>query len=59
MKIIALSELILPPVERVVHEVEFGLAVAPDKTRTLPLYRCKPEPNEAFEFLGFEFRWVR
>jgi RNA-directed DNA polymerase len=38
---------------------KFGLTVAPDKTRTLPFYRCKPEPNEAFEFLGFEFRWVR
>lgn len=37
---------------------KFGLAVAPDKTRTLPFIRCKPEPNEAFEFLGFEFRWV-
>jgi RNA-directed DNA polymerase len=38
---------------------KFGLTVAPDKTRTLPFHRCKPEPNEAFEFLGFEFRWVR
>jgi RNA-directed DNA polymerase len=38
---------------------KFGLTVAPDKTRTLPFIRCKPEPNEAFEFLGFEFRWVR
>jgi group II intron reverse transcriptase/maturase len=38
---------------------EFGLAAAPDKTRTLAFIRCKPEPNEAFEFLGFEFRWVR
>jgi len=38
---------------------KFGLAVAPEKTRTLPFNRCKPESNEAFEFLGFEFRWVR
>ena len=38
---------------------KFGLAVAPDKTRTLAFVRCKPEPNEGFEFLGFEFRWVR
>ena len=38
---------------------KFGLAVAPEKTRTLPFSRYRPEPNEAFEFLGFEFRWVR
>lgn len=38
---------------------KFGLAVAPEKTRTLPFSRYKPEPNEAFEFLGFAFRWVR
>ena len=38
---------------------KFGLAVAPEKTRTLPFSRFLPEPNEAFDFLGFEFRWVR
>jgi len=38
---------------------KFGLSVAPEKTRTLPFSRFKPEPNEGFEFLGFEFRWVQ
>lgn len=38
---------------------KFGLAVAPEKTRTLQFNRYEPEPNEAFEFLGFEFRWVK
>jgi hypothetical protein len=38
---------------------KFNLEVAPDKTRTLPFSRQVPEPNEAFEFLGFEFRWVK
>jgi len=38
---------------------KFGLVVAAEKTRTLPFSRFKPEPNDAFEFLGFEFRWVR
>jgi group II intron reverse transcriptase/maturase len=38
---------------------KFGLEVAPEKTRTVSFERYKPEPNEAFEFLGFEFRWVR
>lgn len=38
---------------------KFGLEVAPEKTRTVSFGRGKPEPNEAFEFLGFEFRWVR
>ena len=38
---------------------KFGLAVAPEKTRTLQFNRYVPEPNEAFEFLGFEFRWVK
>lgn len=36
---------------------KFGLAVAPEKTRTLQFSRYVPEPNEAFDFLGFEFRW--
>jgi len=38
---------------------KFGLVVAAEKTRTLQFSRDVPEPNEAFEFLGFEFRWVR
>jgi RNA-directed DNA polymerase len=38
---------------------KFQLSVAPEKTRTLQFSRYKDEPNEAFEFLGFEFRWVR
>jgi group II intron reverse transcriptase/maturase len=38
---------------------KFGLAVAAEKTRMLPFSRRVPEPNEAFEFLGFEFRWVK
>lgn len=38
---------------------KFNLAVAPEKTRTLQFNRYVPEPNEAFEFLGFEFRWVK
>lgn len=38
---------------------KFQLEVAPEKTRMLRFSRCNEEPNEAFEFLGFEFRWVR
>lgn len=38
---------------------KFHLEVAPEKTRMLGFSRCSEEPNEAFEFLGFEFRWVR
>ena len=38
---------------------KFGLEVAPEKTRTLQFCRHVPEPNEAFEFLGFEYRWVK
>jgi group II intron reverse transcriptase/maturase len=38
---------------------KFHLDVAPDKTRMLRFSRYTEEPNEAFEFLGFEFRWVR
>jgi group II intron reverse transcriptase/maturase len=38
---------------------KFGLVVAAEKTRTLAFSRFTPEPNEAFEFLGFEFRWVK
>lgn len=38
---------------------KFGLNVADEKTRTLRFSRYKLEPNEAFEFLGFEFRWIK
>ena len=38
---------------------KFNLSVASEKTRMLPFSRFREEPNEAFEFLGFEFRWVR
>jgi group II intron reverse transcriptase/maturase len=38
---------------------KFNLEVAEDKTRMLPFSSFREEPNEAFEFLGFEFRWVR
>lgn len=37
----------------------FGLQVAEDKTRLLRFSRFELEPNEAFGFLGFEFRWIR
>jgi group II intron reverse transcriptase/maturase len=42
-----------------VRLAKFGLEVAPEKTRTVSFGRNKPESNEVFEFLGFEFRWVR
>jgi len=38
---------------------KFQLEVAPEKTRMLRFSRDTQAPNEAFEFLGFEFRWVR
>lgn len=38
---------------------KFGLRAAEEKTRTLQFNRYEPEPNDAFEFLGFEFRWVK
>lgn len=38
---------------------KFNLKVAPDKTRMLKFSRFVNGPDEAFEFLGFEFRWVR
>jgi len=37
----------------------FGLAVAPDKTRTLRFSRYDLGGSGVFEFLGFEFRWVK
>jgi len=36
---------------------EFGLKVAPDKTRILRFSQFDLSGNGAFEFLGFEFRW--
>ena len=39
--------------------MKFNLRVAPEKTRMLAFSRFREEPNEGFEFLGFEFRWVR
>ena len=38
---------------------KFGLSVADEKTRMLHFNRHELEPNDAFEFLGFEFRWVK
>lgn len=38
---------------------KFGLKVAEDKTRLLRFSRYELEPNEAFGFLGFEFRWIK
>jgi retron-type reverse transcriptase len=38
---------------------KFGLETAPEKTRILRFSRYIAEPNDAFEFLGFEYRWVR
>ncbi|MBK8575649.1 MAG: group II intron reverse transcriptase/maturase [Elusimicrobia bacterium] len=34
---------------------KFGLTLAEEKTRVIPFHRRDPE--ECFEFLGFEFRW--
>lgn len=38
---------------------KFGLQVAEDKTRMVHFIRFDGKPPEAFDFLGFEFRWVR
>ncbi len=38
---------------------QFGLEVAPDKTRILRFSRFDLRSSGAFEFLGFEFRWRR
>jgi len=38
---------------------KFNLEVAKEKTRSLPFGRFKETENETFEFLGFEYRWVR
>jgi len=36
----------------------FGLELAKEKTRKLRFNRYRKEDSEAFEFLGFEFRWT-
>jgi hypothetical protein len=38
---------------------KFGLAVAPEKTRIIPFSRYHPDGSTSFDFLGFEYRWVR
>lgn len=38
---------------------KFGLKVAEEKTGMLLFSRFENEPKKGFEFLGFEFRWVR
>jgi group II intron reverse transcriptase/maturase len=38
---------------------KFGLTVAEEKTRLLRFSRFELESNEAFGFLGFEFRWEK
>lgn len=37
---------------------KFGLEVSREKTRIIRFSRYEVEPNEGFQFLGFEFRWV-
>ena len=36
-----------------------GMELAAEKNTTFHLSRFTPEPNDSFEFLGFEFRWVK
>lgn len=38
---------------------KFDLEVAPEKTKLIKFSRFGGESNETFEFLGFEFRWVK
>jgi group II intron reverse transcriptase/maturase len=38
---------------------QFGLEVAPDKTRIMRFGRGGGQHNERFDFLGFEFRWEK
>jgi group II intron reverse transcriptase/maturase len=38
---------------------KFGLKMAEEKTRKLMFNRFRKEDSEAFDFLGFEFRWVK
>jgi group II intron reverse transcriptase/maturase len=37
---------------------KFGLTLAKEKSRKLMFNRFRKENSEAFDFLGFEFRWV-
>ena len=37
---------------------KFGLMLAKEKTRKFMFNRFRKEDSEAFDFLGFEFRWV-
>lgn len=37
---------------------KFGLTLAKEKSRKLMFNRFRKEESEAFDFLGFEFRWV-
>jgi group II intron reverse transcriptase/maturase len=37
---------------------KFGLTLAEDKSRKLRFNRFRKEESEAFDFLGFEYRWV-
>lgn len=38
---------------------KFGLEVAPDKTRMIPFSKWDLKGSGAFDFLGFEHRWIR
>jgi len=38
---------------------KFGLKVAEEKTGMIQFSRFENEPKNGFEFLGFEYRWVR
>jgi RNA-directed DNA polymerase len=38
---------------------KFGLECAPDKTKIIRFSRFGIHKNEAFDFLGFEYRWVK
>lgn len=38
---------------------DYGLELAPEKTRMLRFSRFEVTDNESFEYLGFEFRWGR
>lgn len=38
---------------------KFGLTVAKEKTRKFMFNRFRKEDSETFEFLGFEYRWIK
>jgi RNA-directed DNA polymerase len=38
---------------------EFGLELSAEKTRVIPFQRCPPSGKSRFDFLGFEFYWVK